>query len=186
MPKSTFYNLNEEKKEKIKKALKKEFTKNTFEKVSISHIIEEAKIPRGSFYQYFEDKEDAFKYIIKDFMDEEEKETKKILLNNNGDIFLTTLDLYEHFTNKCYHKKEIQLFKNIIIKLRNENINIYKNIQLKSENMNNDYINTDILNIEDNEDIKYIFKILICILTTEMIDVIAGKISKEKRKRRTI
>ena len=64
MPKETFYNLNEEKKEKIEKAIINEFSRNSFEKASISNIIEEAKIPRGSFYQYFDDKEDAVKYII--------------------------------------------------------------------------------------------------------------------------
>lgn len=52
MPKSTFYNLNNDKKEKIKKAIRNEFSKNSFSKASISNIIEEAKIPRGSFYQY--------------------------------------------------------------------------------------------------------------------------------------
>ena len=68
MPKSTFYNLNNEKREKIEKALKNEFTRNTFEKASISNIIEEAQIPRGSFYQYFEDKEDGLKqeHMLKD------------------------------------------------------------------------------------------------------------------------
>ena len=47
MPKSTFYNLNDEKREKIEKALRNEFSKNIFEKTSISNIIEEAQIPRG-------------------------------------------------------------------------------------------------------------------------------------------
>ena len=53
MPKQTFFNLKEDKKEKIEKALIKEFSRNSFEKASISNIILEANIPRGSFYQYF-------------------------------------------------------------------------------------------------------------------------------------
>ena len=64
MPKSTFFNLSPEKREKIEKAIENEFGRTTFEKASISNIIENAKIPRGSFYQYFEDKEDAIKYIV--------------------------------------------------------------------------------------------------------------------------
>ena len=75
MPKSTFYNLNDEKREKIEKALRNEFSKNIFEKTSISNIIEEAQIPRGSFYQYFEDKEDALQHIIKSFLAKEKAET---------------------------------------------------------------------------------------------------------------
>ena len=114
MPKSTFYNLNKEKREKIEKALKNEFTKHTFEKASISNIIEEAKIPRGSFYQYFEDKEDALKYIIEDFVNDEKEKIKELLIQNKGDIFLTTLDLYSYFVDKNYHEKEVKLFQNII------------------------------------------------------------------------
>ena len=53
MPKSTFYNLSKEKREKIEAAIKNEFGRNSFSKASISNIIQEANIPRGSFYQYF-------------------------------------------------------------------------------------------------------------------------------------
>jgi len=53
MPKETFFNLKLDKREKIETALVNEFSRTTFEKASISNIIEEAQIPRGSFYQYF-------------------------------------------------------------------------------------------------------------------------------------
>ena len=76
MPKITFFNLNIEKKEKIKRAIINEFSKNTISKASISNIVEEAQIPRGSFYQYFEDKEDALKYIIDEFIKFEKEEIK--------------------------------------------------------------------------------------------------------------
>ena len=33
-------------------------------KISIKNIFEEAEIARGSFYQYFESKEDLLKYIL--------------------------------------------------------------------------------------------------------------------------
>ena len=192
MPKSTFYNLNEEKREKIKKALKKEFTKHNFEKASISNIIEEANIPRGSFYQYFEDKEDALKYIIEDFLNDEKKKIKELLIQNEGDIFLTTIDLYSYFVDKNYHEEEVKLFQNIMNKLRNENVNIYKNIKTKRftnlKDMDNDncYINTSLLSIENDEDIEYMLRILTCILRAELIDVMHKKVSKEKRKRRII
>ena len=192
MPKSTFYNLDKEKREKIEKALKNEFTKHTFEKASISNIIEEAKIPRGSFYQYFEDKEDALKYIIEDFVNDEKEKIKELLIQNKGDIFLTTLDLYSYFVDKNYHEKEVKLFQNIVNKLRNENVNIYKNIKLKKftdlkdNEKRNCYINTSLLAIENEEDIQYMLRILTCILRAEIMDVMQKKVSKEKRKRRII
>ncbi len=190
MPKSTFYNLNSEKREKIEKALKNEFSKHTFEKASISNIIEEAKIPRGSFYQYFEDKEDALRHIINNFLKEEKEELTKLLIKNDGDIFLTTVDLYMYFVDKNYNETEMRLFQNIINKLKNENVNIFKSI--KTQNLQNlthkdnqhSYINTNLLNIEDAHDIEYMMRILTCILRAEVIDVLHGRISKENRKRR--
>ncbi len=118
MPKSTFYNLKKEKREKIEEALKKEFSENIFEKASVSNIIEKAGIPRGSFYQYFEDKEDASKYIIKKFLDNVKKEIKTLLTKNDGDIFDTTLDLYCFLVDRNYNETEVKLFQNIINKLR--------------------------------------------------------------------
>lgn len=192
MPKSTFYNLNEEKREKIEKALKKEFSRNTFEKASISNIIEEANIPRGSFYQYFEDKDDALRYIIGNFLNDEKKQIKKLLIEHDGDIFYTTLDLYSYFIDRSYNETEVKLFQNIINKLRNENVNIYKDIKrsefTKIKNMDKDNccINTSQLNIQNEDDIEYMLRILTCILRAEIIDVMHKKVSKEERKRSII
>ena len=188
MPKSTFYNLNNEKREKIEKALKKEFSKYSFEKASISNIIEEAQIPRGSFYQYFEDKEDALKYLIENFLKEEREEIEKLLLINEGDIFLTTIDLYTYLVDKKYDETELKLLKNIINKLRNENVNIFEIVKTKKLQNTKDidnhncYLNTQLLNIEDEKDIKYIMRILTCVLRSEVIDVMHNKISKEEGK----
>ena len=64
MPKETFVKLPEEKKDKIIKAAKKEFARVPFEQTSIK-IIEDADIARGSFYQYFESKEDLLRVYFK-------------------------------------------------------------------------------------------------------------------------
>ena len=65
MPKETFLKLPEEKKQKIIKAAKKEFERVPIEEVSIKNIVENAEIARGSFYQYFESKEDLLRFYIK-------------------------------------------------------------------------------------------------------------------------
>ena len=64
MPKDTFLNLSEDKKNKIINAAKKEFARVPIEEASIKNIVEEAEIARGSFYQYFESKADLLKYIL--------------------------------------------------------------------------------------------------------------------------
>lgn len=68
MPKKTFGNISEEKQERIKKAILKEFLMVPLEGASIKNIVNDAAIPRGSFYQYFEDKEDALIYTIRNEM----------------------------------------------------------------------------------------------------------------------
>lgn len=65
MPKDTFYNLHSEKKERVVKVLKKVFEEKPFQEVTVKEIVEELDIARGSFYQYFEDLEDAYFEILK-------------------------------------------------------------------------------------------------------------------------
>lgn len=64
MPKETFLNLPEEKKERIIDAAINEFAVRSYHKSRVTAIADSAGIAKGSFYQYFEDKKDLFKYII--------------------------------------------------------------------------------------------------------------------------
>lgn len=64
MPKETFFNLPEEKRCLIRDVAIGEFAEFTFEQASINRIVASAGIAKGSFYQYFEDKEDLFLYLL--------------------------------------------------------------------------------------------------------------------------
>lgn len=57
---TTFERLPEEKRERILQAARAEFIRYPYEKTSINRILAEAEIPKGSFYQYFDDKADLF------------------------------------------------------------------------------------------------------------------------------
>ena len=70
MPKDTFFNLDESKREKIIKAAKAEFLNNPLRKARVSNIVNVASIPRGSFYQYFEDLDDLYYYIVEEVFTE--------------------------------------------------------------------------------------------------------------------
>ncbi|MDK2968391.1 TetR/AcrR family transcriptional regulator [Lacrimispora sp.] len=69
MPTQRFLHLPDLKREKIKRAAIREFSRFSFSDVSINQIIKEADISRGSFYTYFEDKEDLLAYLLRDFQD---------------------------------------------------------------------------------------------------------------------
>jgi AcrR family transcriptional regulator len=64
MPKQTFLNLPQEKRDTIIKAAIEEFVEYGLENASTNRIVENSGISKGSFYQYFEDKEDVFRYLM--------------------------------------------------------------------------------------------------------------------------
>lgn len=64
MPKPTFLNLPDPKRAAITQILLEEFAANDYQSVSITRIVARAGIAKGSFYQYFEDKADAYLYLL--------------------------------------------------------------------------------------------------------------------------
>lgn len=64
VPKKTFFNLPEEKREKILVEVMVEFRDYAYDVASINRIVERSGISKGSFYQYFEDKEDVYFYLL--------------------------------------------------------------------------------------------------------------------------
>lgn len=64
MAKETFERLEQSKKQKIIDASILEFSRTIPDHINIQNIIKDAKIPRGSFYQYFADKNDLYLYIL--------------------------------------------------------------------------------------------------------------------------
>ena len=67
VPTSTFFNLPPPKREKLLHAAIVEFARRPYGEVSINRIIQGAEIPRGSFYQYFADKTDLFRYVLRGY-----------------------------------------------------------------------------------------------------------------------
>ena len=61
VPTATFFRLPEEKRGRLIDACWAELAQVRFTDVSINRIITAAHIPRGSFYQYFDDKDDLIR-----------------------------------------------------------------------------------------------------------------------------
>lgn len=64
MPKQTFFNLPAEKRETIMNAAIEEFADYGLENASTNRIVKNSGIAKGSFYQYFEDKQDVFMHLL--------------------------------------------------------------------------------------------------------------------------
>lgn len=181
MPTKTFFNLKEEKKERIEKALIHEFGKGSFEQASITNIINYAKIPRGSFYQYFQDKKDAVTYIIEKFISIEHNKTYKALIETKGDIFETALRVYDYRTKEAILKFDIVLAKNILEELRKNNINVFENENiLKNEKSLKEYINMEKLKLKSKDDLYYFIRIITAITRSVTIEVFSNRLSVEE------
>ena len=66
MPSSTFLRLPEEKRGRIFEAAVDEFAEYRFREASVNRVIKAAGISRGSFYQYFQNKEDLYTYVLQE------------------------------------------------------------------------------------------------------------------------
>lgn len=87
MPSERFLHLPEEKQMRIIKAALKEFARVPYDEISINRIIRDAGISRGSFYQYFEDKQDLQLFLLEDFRERLRKKARPYLEEGKGDIF---------------------------------------------------------------------------------------------------
>ena len=84
----------EERKEQILQCAKKLFARHGYYQTQISDIIKEAKIARGTIYQYFNNKEDIFVTLLEKFYIHWEQ---SISVNAN-EIDLKTITPKEYFT----------------------------------------------------------------------------------------
>lgn len=64
MPSSTFLNLDKKKQDLFLKVAFQEFSAHDYNSASISEMVRTLNIAKGSVYQYFENKEDLFFYLV--------------------------------------------------------------------------------------------------------------------------
>lgn len=178
MPKEAFKNLKPKKKKQIFLAAKTEFTKNLYEDVSICQVIKEAKISRGSFYLYFENKLDLYCYVLsynrKKLI---ERFVEDILLKKG--IFEIYLGLFDELVD--YLKQEDPMFIEKTILNLNPQIILYFISGLKENtegkldfSIISDY---DKLNISNKQDFTAILEMLTTLTITEYSFILLNRYS---------
>ena len=186
MPTNTFFNLPAEKKHKILKAANKEFARVPLEQASIKNIVEDAEIARGSFYQYFENKQDLFEYIMTSKTGDMEKNLIEMIEQENGNIINIFINIYDHLMEVGKIRRNNKLFRQIF-----ENIKTSDNLMLtRKEEMNKKLEkilqdlyskNKDILNIKNEEEFKLVIEILSAITRRRIVASLKYKNSAEAR-----
>jgi len=116
MPKVLFFEINAQKKERILKAAIQEFSSRKYAEASINQIIKEADISRGSFYQYFEDKDDLYFYIISTVINETAYAfLKDFLASQPDDIFAVYEAMFTYNLHLLSDQKYQAFFKNMYL-----------------------------------------------------------------------
>lgn len=87
MPKTTYYNLDKAKQGKIINSGITEFSNYSLFRGSVNRIIKRAGISKGSFYQYFYNKDEFYWYIVKLQIKERISSYDELLEQYKGDVF---------------------------------------------------------------------------------------------------
>ena len=95
MPKETYNNLKQDKKDRIFNAGVLEFSYHDFNSASVNTIVRIANISKGSFYQYFYDKDDFYWFIVMKIIFLRVGKYEDLLKRNDGDFFKTELELFQ-------------------------------------------------------------------------------------------
>ncbi|WP_338786076.1 TetR/AcrR family transcriptional regulator [Metabacillus sp. FJAT-53654] len=176
MPKQTFFHLAKDKQDTLIQSAKEEFSRVPLHEASIANIIKNAGIPRGSFYQYFEDKEDLFFYLLNQLAQKNHERFISILKEKNGDLFETFIDNYQ-FMVKSHRKAEHKnFFKNVFLNMNYKQENTLAN-NIYMENQKNQYlstinlINREKLNIQDERELHHVMKIISAVTFQNLIQV---------------
>lgn len=123
MPTERFNRLPEAKRQAIREAALKEFSRVPFDKVSINQIIRNADISRGSFYTYFVDKQDMVEFLLKDKFEEMQKLCKDELDRNGGDYFAMVEEMFEFFTEELRRNPDmVNIARNIFSNKENNEL----------------------------------------------------------------
>ncbi len=74
MPKPTFLNLPDAKRDRITELALDEFSTHPYRQASLSRIVARAGIAKGSMYQYFENKLDLYRWLVTDELERRRNE----------------------------------------------------------------------------------------------------------------
>lgn len=185
MPKQTFFNLPEQKRKTLVEAAEKEFTRVPLFEASVANIIKMANIPRGSFYQYFTDKEDLYFYILDQKLKEGREDFIVLLKKHNGDIIDALTEVYNRFLVKLPDEEEHNLLKNAFLyathKVENSLMDLF-DFSLYNERCNEitELIDKNRLNISDDKDLYHILQIVTAVAFRNFIEKISKKMSDEE------
>lgn len=185
MPKQTFFNLPEQKRNMLLKAAEIEFTRVPFFEASIANIVKTAAISRGSFYQYFENKDDLYFYLLEDKLKMAKIYFSVLLEKHQGDLIEALIELQNYFLLALSDEEEKQFLKNALLYTTHRVESSFASIwdtYLEQEEFKKvrKLIDQELLNIHAEKELLHIFKIVSAIAFNNLIEKTAKGLSDEE------
>ncbi|WP_257141123.1 TetR/AcrR family transcriptional regulator [Bacillus sp. AFS015802] len=185
LPKTTFFNLREEKRNVLVEAAKKEFSRVSLYEASIANILKTAGIPRGSFYQYFENKEDAFFYLVGEHARKRFETFISLLGAHEGDLFEATRIMFHSMLEFSYENGQNNFIRNVLL---NMNYKIEKTFTqtLTRKTIDERYeeifrlVNRDLFNIENKKDLYHVLQILSAVTFHNLVQSISDELTLDE------
>ena len=174
MPAQRFWNLPEEKRKRLMDSAWDEFDRAPFEELSINKIIQSASISRGSFYTYFEDKQDLLNYMLADFFRFVHQSMLKSLERSGGDLFVLAIDLFDFAVRYGGRHRRKQAAENIITYARQSGMWIEQRTT-KCEGQLEEIalkLNADLLRSRSFGDLKCMLEMVFMITIGSLKDVV--------------
>lgn len=117
MPTDTFFHLPLDKQKRILSAAKKEFSRVPLKDASIANIIKDAEIPRGSFYQYFENKEDLYYYYFHTLKKNSQRDLIRSIQHEKGDLFAGFEWYFSRMIEEVLEGKNAKFYRNLFMSM---------------------------------------------------------------------
>lgn len=182
MPKATFFNLPQDKKDNLLAAVEKEFSRVPLYEASISNIVKTANIPRGSFYQYFKDKEDVYFYLLNEQIEKKRNQFLNCLTEYDGNLFDASTHIFEISIDDNPNREGLHFLKNTFLNMTHE---IEKNFsRIFTVNSPEDQfrdvsslINKDILNVNNNEELHHLMQMISMVIFHNLIEKYAHNLT---------
>ncbi len=185
VPKQTFIKLHIDKRETLIRSAIKEFSRAPIFEASISNIVKEAGIPRGSFYQYFEDKEDLYYFLLDEYSQRLRKRFISILKKQDGDLMEAFIESFRMMLINLQSIESRQFFRNTFLNMN------YKAENTLTPEVNEEQLNSRLaevvglvdhnkLNITDEIELIHVLKIMKAVTFQNLIQVFAKDLSIEE------
>ena len=184
MPSQTFQNLAEEKKQRIFGAIYEELKRVPFPEMSINQIIKNAGIPRGSFYQYFENKDDAFDF----FVNESFRKIKECIMSrisvSRGDIFELAETVFEEIAKSAHREFSSETISHILPYIDTKKLvpfsTVVSNMEYKEKIEACSALEIGNLDIKSEQELMDIIDIIESLFQTAIPKIICRKSSGEE------